>query len=134
MNPPGGGAHPHFLSMAPLWHPPVSVKWMVTGIFVFAGAVAPRLNKKVRRAVLNPVGFFIALVLAIGSMQYFPPATFAILFFLLCLWVTQDPVEGFLSGTIDWVTNSKKWWVERVMNECPLGIQEKDVQTYPVSD
>jgi hypothetical protein len=42
--------------------------------------------------------------------------------------------EGFLSGvnTVDWVTNSKRWFVEKVLHERPLGIQEKDVNTYPI--
>jgi predicted membrane protein len=42
--------------------------------------------------------------------------------------------EGFVipSGTIDWVNNKKKWFVEKVLMEKPIGIQEKEVSTYPV--
>ena len=42
--------------------------------------------------------------------------------------------EGFVvpSGTIDWVTNNKKWFVEKVLMEKPVAIQEKEVSTYPV--
>jgi hypothetical protein len=138
MNPPGaGGALPAFLPMAPIWYPPVSSKWIFTALILFAGAVAPRFNAKVRSIFLNPVGFFVTLLVAIGAFQNgFPPATFAILFFLLSLWVTQK-TEGFACrglGSLDTVVNRKLWWVEKVMNERPIGIQEKDVQTFPVSD
>jgi len=42
--------------------------------------------------------------------------------------------EGFMvpSGAIDWVTNNKKWFVEKVLMEKPIAIQEKEVSTYPV--
>jgi hypothetical protein len=43
--------------------------------------------------------------------------------------------EGFLNATntVDWVTTSKQWFVERVLKENPIAIQEKDVATYPIS-
>ena len=67
----------------------------------------------------------------------FPPATFAILFFLLSVWLIEvsSKAEGYLnaSETVDWVTNSKRWYVEKVLKERPMAIQEKDVSTYPVS-
>ena len=137
MNPPGpGGAMHGFMPLGPIWYPPVSSKWIFTSFILFAGAVAPRFNNKVRNVFLHPVGFFVTLMVAISAFQNgFPPATFAILFFLLSLWATQK-TEGFIGGSnvIDWVVNNKRWWVERVMKERPIAIQEKDVQTFPVSD
>ena len=74
---------------------------------------------------------------ALTVYQYgFHPMAFALLFFLLMVWSAEQSQksEGFLvaSNTVDWVTNSKRWFVERVLHERPVGIQEKDVNTYPV--
>jgi hypothetical protein len=41
--------------------------------------------------------------------------------------------EGFVpAGALDWVTTNKKWFVEKVLMERPVAIQEKEVSTYPV--
>ena len=46
---------------------------------------------------------------------------------------TPGTKEGFVpSGTLDWVTTQKKWFVEKVLLERPLAIQEKEVATYPI--
>jgi hypothetical protein len=34
---------------------------------------------------------------------------------------------------MDWVTNNKKWYVEKALKESPVAIQEKSVNTYPIS-
>lgn len=76
------------------------------------------------------------------------PVAFAVAFFLVNLLrimpkkaaaaAAAVPVpgvkEGFFqpSGTIDWVTTQKKWFVEKVLKEKPIAIQEKEVETYPV--
>ena len=126
---PGGGG----ISI----NPPIASKWLVTGLIVFAGAVADRWNPTVRAIIAGPIGFFITSLTAIAAYQLeFPPATFAILFMLLNAWAVSmaSRQEGFVNGanTVDWVTNSKRWFVEKVLKERPLAIQEKDVATYPV--
>jgi len=135
MNPPGG-AMPAFLN-APLWHPPIALTWIITIAIVFVGAVANRIQPDMRQYFTNPLGFFVCSISALAVYQYgFHPLAFAILFFLLMIWSADQSqnAEGFLSGvnTVDWVTNSKRWFVEKVLHERPLGIQEKDVSTYPV--
>ena len=135
MNPGNPLAFPGM--MTPIWYPPIHLKWILTSLVVFAGAVANKFGPKVHSVFLHPAGFFFTLLTALGFYQVgFPPMTFAILFFLLSLWASQSTNEGFLCGanTIDWVVNDKRWWVERVLKERPLGIQEKDVATYPISD
>jgi hypothetical protein len=128
---PGGGS-------TPIYHPPIASKWIITGLIVFAGSVANRWNPRIREAFVHPIGFFLTALSAIAVYQIgFPPAAFALLFLLLNAWATTLPhrlKEGFLSGvnTIDWVTNDKRWFVEKVLKERPIGIQEKDVATYPV--
>lgn len=131
---PGYGQFP----MSPLYYPPVASKWIFTGLILLAGATAPQWSPTVRTAVIHPVSFFLIALAAIGIFQLgFPPAAFAVFFLLLCVWVssvTHNP-EGFLNASnIDYVTNSKRWYVEKVLGERPLGIQEKDVNTSAISD
>jgi hypothetical protein len=134
-------AHPHFpggaLNLSPIYYPPVSVKWILTGLIVFAGAVANKISPEMRQKFSNPFGFFVTSLAALAMYQLgFPPAAFAILFFLLMVWSAEITAknEGFLNGTptVDWVQNSKRWFVERVLKERPAGIQEKGVLTLPV--
>jgi len=126
-----GGA---FMQLPPLWYPPVGIKWIITLFIVFAGAVANRLKSDIRKKIVSPPGFFLISFLALYLMD-FPPISFAILFFLLSVWVAEQSsaTEGFLSGLpfVDFVGNNKRWFVESVLKERPMGIQEKDVQTYP---
>jgi hypothetical protein len=132
MTPAGGNLFP----LTPLWYPPVATKWILTVLIVFAGSVANRFSKRVRSMFTNPIGFFVTAVLAIVIYESgFPPGAFAILYLLLMMWATQiSSKEGFLnaSNTIDWVTNSKRWYVEKTLKERPLGIQDKDVATFPI--
>jgi len=129
---PGGA-----LSFTPIWHPPVAGQWIVAIVIVFAGAVANRIPHPIRQVYTNPIGFFLTGVAAIVLLRFeFVPVAFAVLFALLSIWAVEqfDLPEGFLNGsnTVDWVTNSKRWWVEKVLKESPVAIQEKDVDTYPV--
>ena len=126
-----------FMNFAPVWHPPIALKWIVTIFIIFLGAVANRIQPDMRAYFTNPLGFFGCSMGALAVYQYgFHPLAFAILFFILMIWSAEQShnAEGFLSGvnTVDWVTNSKRWFVEKVLHERPLGIQEKDVSTYPV--
>jgi len=135
MNPPPG---PGSSSTGPVWHPPIATKWIVVIIVVFLGAVANRIPHRFRFYLIQPVGFF--LISLAGMLCYwgkFYAGTFALFFFLLSIWSAEArSPEGFLnaSNTVDWVTNSKKWFVEKVLTEQPLAIQEKDVSTFPISD
>lgn len=129
---PGGS-----MNFTPIYYPPVAMKWIVTGLIVFAGAVANKIRPEIRQKVTSMFGFFTISLLALAAYQVgFPPAAFAILFFLLSAWSAQISykAEGFLTATntVDWVTNSKRWWVEKVLKERPTGIQEKEVNTLPV--
>ena len=130
---PGGG----FPSFTPIWHPPIAAQWIVTVMILFVGAVANRIPPRMRALVTNPVGFFFTGVVAIMLLQLgFAPIAFATLFTLLSIWSMEqfDLPEGFLNGsnTVDWVTSSKRWWVEKVLKESPVAIQDKDVDTYPI--
>lgn len=138
MNPappiPGGG----FLPGMPIWYPPISANWIASGLIVFAGAVSNRVQPRVRALFTNPIGFFITAAAALYVFQNgFAPMAFAIMFMLLMMWSSHlsENAEGFLCATptSDWVNNSKRWFVERVLKEHPVAIQDRDVATYPVS-
>lgn len=121
----------------PVWQPPIELKWILVVCIVFLGALSNRLPSNVANVFINPVGFFLTLIVALLVYSSgFPPGSFAILFFLLLVWVVHKSkhVEGFLNGSsVDWVTNqSNRWYVEKVLKERPLGIQEKVVDTFPV--
>lgn len=123
--------------LPPIWYPPIEVRWIFVVVIVFFAAVSNRIPLYIIRIFTSPVGFFITSLVALASYQLdFPPGSFAILFFLLLAWSSEKSkqIEGFLNGsnTVDWVTNSKRWYVEKVLKERPLGIQETNVQTYPI--
>ena len=121
----------------PIWYPPIEVRWIVAALIVFVGAMANRIPKRFLNIFAHPVGFFVTTVLALMSYSMgFVPGAFAILFFLLLAWSAHKSkqVEGFLtaSNTVDWVTNSQRWYVEKTLKERPMGIQDKVVDTFPV--
>lgn len=138
----------------PLWYPPMSMKWIGTGFLVFAGAAAHKMPSNIRGFFASPLGFFATALVALFVFQRgFEPAAFAILFMLLMMWsATQTRVaegmtvgnfltsttEGFLCPssvpmTVDYNPDPKqRWFVERVLGEGGVGVQEKDVATYPV--
>ena len=131
---PGGAFN---FPSTPIYYPPVSMKWIVTGLIVFMGAVANKINPEMRSKFSNPFGFFVTSLVVLAVYQYgFPPAAFALMFFLLMVWSADisAKTEGFLVGipAVDWVTNSKRWFVEKVLKERPAGIQEREVLTLPV--
>lgn len=163
MNPaqpmPGGG----FLPNTPLWYPPMSVKWILTGLVIFAASVANRFKPEIRRYFSNPVGFFLVAVAAFVTFKHgFAPLAFALLFLLLNMWAAQTSegfanaakhriecdeaarnagqgaypqfFEGFIgTDDVELVTRGKKWFVERVLKENPEAIVDKGVLTQAIS-
>jgi len=131
--------------LPPIWMPPLSFSTLVTVVFVIGAAQADKLPALVPQVLLHPVGFVLSMLVAISFYEYNSiPLAISIILLLLSVWAAHHdarrPVpalEGFLpfvpSGTIDWVNNDKqKWFVERVLKETPMGIQDKNVATYPV--
>jgi hypothetical protein len=125
------------MPFTPIWYPPFATQWIITVLILFVGSVANRIPHSIRILYTHPLGFFLTGVVAIVVLRVgYAPIAFAVLFALLSIWAVEqfDLPEGFLNGsdTVDWVTNSKRWWVEQVLKERPVAIQEKDVDTYPV--
>lgn len=128
----GGGVFPKI----PIYHPPIEFKYILIIFFVYIGAFAHKIQPRIRNKITHPLGFFLMVSFALVLFKSGNTTiAFAVLFMMLMAWSTQIVYEGFLDGsnTVDWITNSKKWFVERVLKEKPVGIQQKDVQTYPIS-
>lgn len=156
-----GAAVGGFIPNIPIWYPPMSLNWILTALVVFAAAVANRLRPNVRRLFTSPAGFFATAIAAFATFKYgFSPLAFAILFFLLCVWAAQESegfvervkereacdamysgqeaypqfFEGFLGASdVEFVTNGKRWFVERVLKEHPEAIIDKGVLTQAIS-
>lgn len=128
---PGSGG---FFPMKPMWHPPISASWILTIIVLIAASNVSALPPNILKVFSHPAGFFITFLFALSICNTdFYPGCFALLFFLLMVWAHQRRIEGYCpAGTIDWVTNSKRWFVEVVLKEKPLAIQDRNVNTYPV--
>lgn len=127
---PGGG----FMEK-PIWHPPISLPWILSFFIVVGASNVEALPPQIHRWLTHPVGFFVTFLVGLAAYDSgFPPAAFAILFFLLMIWTSKERQEGFgnPSGTVDWVTNNKRWFAEVVLKEKPMGIKERDVATFPV--
>jgi hypothetical protein len=132
----------------PIWMPPVSLKTIFTVIFIIAATQADKLPNQVNNFLVHPIGFILTGLIAISAFEYGAPSfAIALILLLLSVWsfkkvnmkneIYNKPfAEKFTSytpsGTIDWVFEPKKWFVEKVMKENPIGIVAKDVQTYPV--
>jgi hypothetical protein len=124
----------------PIWMPPLSFATLLTVVCIFGAAQADKLPAVIPATLLHPVGFVLTILVAISFYEYKSiPLSIALILLLLSVWAAHHTPahEGFLpfvpSGTIDWVNNDKqKWFVERVLKETPMGIQDKNVATYPV--
>ncbi len=118
----------------PLWHPPISPSWILTLILVVLSANADELPVGIQKIILHPAGFFAILIFSLLAYDNaYPHICFSLLFLILMVWAMAKRNEGFNpSGTLDWVTNDKRWFSEVVLKEKPIAIQEKDVATYPV--
>ena len=128
---PGAGG---MMFEGPIWYPPISVPWIISILLMIASVSVEALPPQVHATLMHPVGFFMTFMIAIGAYDAgATPATFAILFFLLMVWSYKQRTEGFaLSGTVDWVGTNKRWFVESVLKEKPMGIKDNSVATYPV--
>jgi len=129
----------------PIWMPPLSFATLVTLACIVGASQADKLPSVIPTTLLHPVGFILTVLIAISFYEYNSvPLAISLILLLLSVWASHhDRVkvpassEGFLpfvpSGTIDWVNDDKqKWFVERVLRETPMGIQDKNVATYPV--
>jgi hypothetical protein len=127
----------------PIWLPPIEPELILAIALILAGANIEQVPTEYHATLSNPLVFFLGMLVSAGlaSMKNVPMAL-AVAFFLVNLIrllpkksiVVPGKKEGFMvpSGTLDWVTTQKKWFVEKVLLERPVAIQEKEVVTYPI--
>lgn len=124
--------------------PPISAYNLIGLLLIIAGAFIENTPPIYHKILTNPLVFICGMFISAGlaAVKQIPIA-FAVAFFLVNLLrimplakPTGPPgvKEGFFqpAGTIDWVTTQKKWFVEKVLKEKPIAIQEKEVDTYPI--
>ena len=133
--------------------PPIGPHIIIALVLVIFASMIELIPQEYHPLLTNPLIFLVGMLLSAGlaSINLIPLA-FAVAFLLVNLLRImpkksiksstskiinpgiKEIKEGFVipSGTIDWVNNKKKWFVEKVLMEKPVGIQEKEVSTYPV--
>ena len=126
----------------PIWLPPIQVEWIAAGTLIVIGANIEKVPTEYHEVLSNSLVFLVGMLIAAGlaSLKLLPLAM-AVAFFLVNLvrllpkkeLINPGKKEGFApSGTLDWVTTQKQWFVEKVLFESPVAIQEKEVVTYPI--
>jgi hypothetical protein len=121
-------------AVKPMWHPPIPMEWILSFFLLIGASNIEALPPVIHQTLIHPIGFFFTFLFAIAAFDAgYTVAPFAVLFFLLLVWVRKEHSEGFkVAGTIDWIQNNSRWFSEVVLKEKPKGIKEKDVNTYPV--
>ena len=132
--------------------PPITPESISATLLIIGGSMIEVIPTQYHSLMSNPLVFLVGMLLAAGlASRNQISIAFAVAFFLVNLLrimpkktikktvtktvkITSPGVkEAFQpSGAIDWVTNHKKWFVEKVLKEKPVAIQEKEVATYPV--
>lgn len=126
----------------PIWLPPIQFDLLISIIIVLFTSNIEKIPQEYHATLTNPLIFIVGVFLAalLASLNFIA-ISFAISFGLVNI-IRLSPIEpikrtpgkeGFEpSGTLDWVTTNKKWFVEKVMNETPIAIIDKEVSTYPI--
>jgi hypothetical protein len=132
---------------SPLYLAPPITLFNTIGLgLIVSGSVIEMLPDEYEKYITNPLVIICGMFISAGCAAVNEiPLAFAVAFFLVNILriipkkvynnkvVAPGVKEGFNpAGTIDWVTTHKKWFVEKVLKEKPIAIQEKEVATYPV--
>lgn len=122
---------------------PISIDWLTSAILLLIAVKPEALPANVRVATAHPVGLVFLLLLGIALFSYSAILGTAIFIMVISIWrsTLQDRVlgnttEGFsLSpAQLEYITSPKRWFVEEVLREHPIAIQEKQVRTEPIGD
>jgi hypothetical protein len=129
---------------SPNWLPPIQIDLLGSFCLVLIGSNIEKIPDTYKSTITNPLIFLVGILVAAGlASAGYIAISFSIAFCLVNI-VRLMPtysnikkpspgIESFeASGTLDWVTNNKKWFIEKVMDETPIAIIDKEVATYPV--
>lgn len=110
---------------------------LVGGILLILGIVFPaNIPIEFRKQASTLLGRLLLFCILVIILLY-GKWTYGVLFavFIAILLSTRSPKEGFTSEfTFNMVNDKKKWWVEQVLNENPVAIQDDKVSTNAVQD
>lgn len=92
----------------------------------------------IRSQAGTTLGRFFLFVLTIAIGEYYCWTSGLLMAVLALLLLSMSPRksrEGFESNTsLKLVTNSDRWFVEKVLKENPVGFEEQDVKTQAIQD
>jgi len=110
---------------------------LVGGILLILGIVFPaNIPIEFRKQASTLLGRLLLFCILVIILLY-GKWTYGVLFavFIAILLSTRSPKEGFTSEfTFNMVNDKKKWWVEQVLNENPVAIQDDKVSTNAIQD
>ena len=129
-----GGAKEHLIDMIKKYTQPLS---LYVGLVLVMGVVYVRQIPAAILVQLNRIIgriFLFAITLVFADMYSW---TFGIMMALLAILILaiNPRIEGFEDSTdIKMVTDGKRWFIEKVLNEHPSGLVEDKVKTTAIQD
>lgn len=126
-----GGVHQQMTELLSKYGPPTQI---IILLVIGMGIVfLPKLPKDLARQSDTVYGRLIHLGLVYyGTQAYgYPVGILLAIFSALLISAGSNPIEGFNSD-ITIIDSNEKWFVEKVLGENPLLIEEENVTTYPV--
>ena len=110
---------------------------LIAGALLVVGIVFPaNIPVQFRKQASTVIGrllLFVILVIILVYGKWMYGVLFAV--FIAILLSTRSPKEGFTSEfSFNMVNDKKKWWVEKILNENPVAIQDDKVSTNAIQD
>jgi hypothetical protein len=138
-----GGAREQLLDIVKKYAQPLEFYFgvvIVLGI-IYVGQIPDRITFQAN-TLLGRL-FLFAFTVLVADMYSWVYALLMAVFTVLVISVSPRTVseafqmmskEGMSDMDVKLVTQKKRWWVERVLRENPLGIEEEKVTTSPIQD
>ena len=98
---------------------------------VFSSSIPSSLRKQLSSTV-GRVALFSALLLILLYTNWVSALLFAVL--IGSIISTRSMDEGMADYSIHLIDNKKRWFIERVLDENPIAIQDEKVQTLAIQD
>jgi hypothetical protein len=107
---------------------------LVLGI-VFVEEIPMEL-RKIASTTLGRLALFSGVLYLTNTLGWTLGLLGALFVLLLLTKNSRNLMEGFQPDvySIQFIEDKKKWWVEEVLKERPVGIIDEQVSTYPVED
>jgi uncharacterized membrane protein len=117
---------------------PFSVPWFTSFLILIVASRPDSLPSDIRSVLaswLGILGTFALGLVAFMHHRILGTAVFILMFALIAEHHKQTKKEYFDNDQItDIVTSRKKWLVEKILDERPIAIVDKQVTTYPPAE